>query len=194
MHYVLLGEVEIFCKKFKSSRKGFPLQIAKADTVHSSQGITAGEGEDIERIIMHGWDLKWENRWPGCFYVGTSRVKQLCRLYFSTSLDKKALKGIGSSKMFKILHAEEIRIKEAALNKRKKDLRLNHGTKENFVKLLREFLNIADDKWKNKTDDISKRIIAVTKLWREALSSVLPIQPAQAARQCCGMMMCVCGK
>ena len=94
----------MFSNDFKHWRNGFPLQVGKADTIHSSQGITAGEDEQISDIVIEGWEIKWENRWPGCFYVAVSRVKERHNLFFSTPLDGRSLASIGKSKVFKLIH------------------------------------------------------------------------------------------
>jgi|TARA_B110000003_G_scaffold238540_1_gene244191 hypothetical protein len=146
----------MFSNDFKHWRNGFPLQVGKADTIHSSQGITAGEDEQISDIVIEGWEIKWENRWPGCFYVAVSRVKERHNLFFSTPLDGRSLASIGKSKVFKLIHVEEQKIKDAAFNKRTADVQAECGTKEQFTALLSEFCNIVNNKWKGKNNDVSK--------------------------------------
>jgi hypothetical protein len=192
--YCLIGKFSMFSNDFKHWRNGFPLQVGKADTVHSSQGITAGEDEQISDIIVDGWEIKWENRWPGCFYVAVSRVKERHNLFFSTSLDGRSLGSIGDSKAFKLIHTEEQKTNQAAFDKRRADLQANCGTKEHFSALLAEVLDIVERKWKDKNDPVSKCILSNAEKWKHSLAGIT-IEPAQAAQQCtCGMMMCVCGK
>lgn len=41
------------CKS--SSRTGFPIVVAKADSVHGLQGMTVGSDKTIKRLIFKGW-------------------------------------------------------------------------------------------------------------------------------------------
>eukprot|EP00943_MAST-04B_sp_MAST-4B-sp1_P008330 g8330.t1 len=187
--YCLIGKYKMHCSNFKNWRIGYPLQVGKADTIHSSQGITAGRGEDLLHIIVDGWNLKWENRWPGCFHVAVSRVKEGNNLFFSTPLDENSLANVGKSKAFKLIHSEEQKNKDAAFNKRRADLQAGIGTREDFTTLLSEFLDIVERKWKDKNDSVSKCILSNAKKWKHSLSGI----NIEAARQrTCGRMMCVC--
>ncbi len=170
--YCLIGKFNMFSNDFKHCRNGFPLQVGKADTIHSSQGITAGEDEQISDIIIDGWEIKWEKRWPGCFYVAVSRVKERHNLFFSTPLDGRSLAGIGKSKAFEMIHTEEQKIKDAAFNKRRGDVQAECGTKEHFTALLSEFCNIISNKWKRKNNDVSKCILSNTKRWKQRLLTI----------------------
>ncbi len=144
--YCLVGKVKVYCSDFKNSRVGFPLSNGKVDTIHSSQGITAGEGEEVEFIVLHQWNKKWENRWPGCFYVAVSRVTGEDKVFFSSSLDQASLRNIGKTKAFKIIHEEEQRLKETALQNRRNDLNGGVGTKEDFKNLLKQFLDLVQQR------------------------------------------------
>ena len=168
----LIGKYKMCCNKFQNWRIGFPLQVGKGDTIHSSKGITAGRGEELLCVIVHGWDLKWENRWPGCFYVAVSRVKEGTNLFFSTPLDEKSLANVGKSEAFKSIHAAAKKAEEAALTKRRNDLQSNIGTKQDFIALLTEFLRIVETKWRNEIDEASKCILKNTKNWKESLSRI----------------------
>ena len=55
-------------------RTGIPLVVAKADSIHSLQGLTAGESHAIKQILA-AWRVQGEQRWPGILYVVASRVE-----------------------------------------------------------------------------------------------------------------------
>jgi hypothetical protein len=62
------------CEKKCCSREGLPLVCGKADTAHSTQGISVGRGEAFRRMLFM-WTARAEQYWPGIFYVGVSRPK-----------------------------------------------------------------------------------------------------------------------
>ena len=67
------------CDCGRCFRHGLPLVSGKADTGHSAQGITCGEGEQISSVVLY-WDRKAEDLWPGIFYVLASRAKELAAI------------------------------------------------------------------------------------------------------------------
>jgi hypothetical protein len=71
--WVPIVSVEKRCDHGCCSRRGLPLWPGKAGSIHSLQGLTAGDGKLFDRIILH-WDSKAEGKWPGIFYVGSSRA------------------------------------------------------------------------------------------------------------------------
>ena len=70
-----VGVCERRCADDCCSRTGLPLLVAKTDTGHSLQGLTAGQREAIERVLLAGWTKRAEQQFPGSLYVALSRVK-----------------------------------------------------------------------------------------------------------------------
>ena len=95
------------------------------------------------------------------------------------------------AKAFKLIHAEEQKIKDAAFNKR---MAVQRNTLLHCC-LSSSILSRVERKWKHKNDPVPNNcILSNAKKWKHSLAGIT-IEPAQAARQCtCGMMMCVCGE
>jgi hypothetical protein len=79
--WVPVVAVQRRCEDSCCYRIGFPLQITKADTVHSLQGATCGEGQAIRRLLIK-WTKADENRWPNILYVAVSRAKEVGDIAF----------------------------------------------------------------------------------------------------------------
>ena len=169
----LIGKAKVCCSEFVQSREGFPISNGKVDTIHSSQGITAGEGEEVEYIVLHEWNKKWENRWPGCFYVASSRIKDLMNFFFSSSVDQASFTNIGKTKTFQKVHREEQRLKKKALKNRKKDQQHGIGTKDDFKKLLKEFLDLVEKRhYTLCRNENSTAILEAANKWRAQLNTI----------------------
>ena len=91
--WVPIVSVEKRCDHGCCSRRGLPLWPGKAGSIHSLQGLTAGDGKLFDRIILH-WDSKAEGKWPGIFYVGSSRAMAEHNLALAHPLSSEDLKKI----------------------------------------------------------------------------------------------------
>ena len=89
-----------------------------------------------------------------------------------TPLDEISLANVGKSEAFKLIHAEAKKAKEAALKKRRDDLQSNIGTRQDFIALVSNFLQIVETKWRNENNEVSKCVLENTKKWRESLSRI----------------------
>ncbi len=73
--YIPIIPCERRCERKCCSRTGLPLMVAKADSIHSVQGLTVGDGRAIERVLIR-WSADAESKWPGIFYVAGSRAEK----------------------------------------------------------------------------------------------------------------------
>lgn len=71
--WVPIAAVERRCDCHGCGRFGLPLVCAKADSIHSLQGLTVGPTKTINRLVLH-WKYQAEGMFPGIFYVGCSRA------------------------------------------------------------------------------------------------------------------------
>jgi hypothetical protein len=84
------------------SISALPLQIYRALTIHKSQGMTVGEGEQFEKVIVY---LPDNARTPGLPLVACSRSKKATDFAIGNNLhqdvSKKDIQQIGSTKAYK---------------------------------------------------------------------------------------------
>ena len=66
-------QVECFCHKCKKIQ--IPLRLGWATTVHKCQGMTIGEGEINNHIVINPGTRSFESRNPGALFVALSRAK-----------------------------------------------------------------------------------------------------------------------
>jgi hypothetical protein len=92
--------------------------IAKADSIHSLQGLTVGERKAIKRLIIYGWDKEAESKWPGILYVGASRAEDERNLALSFNISEQAMNSIGKSPAWVKTNAEVNRLVELATSQR----------------------------------------------------------------------------
>jgi hypothetical protein len=76
------------------TREMFPIGVAKADSVYCLQGLTAGDGKPIERVVLH-WSSKAEAKWPNIMYVGGSRAEKETNFALADDIAVDDLKKIG---------------------------------------------------------------------------------------------------
>jgi hypothetical protein len=88
------------CEKNCCSISAFPLQICRALTIHKSQGMTVGEGEQFEKVIVY---LPENAKTPGLPLVACSRSKKATDFAIGNKLQdvsKKAIQQIGTTKAY----------------------------------------------------------------------------------------------
>ena len=101
------------CDCGRCFRHGLPLVSGKADTGHSAQGITCGEGEQISSVVLY-WDRKAEDLWPGIFYVLASRAKELAAIALARPFSTKDAQKVGVSKRAEAARNEMQRLQRLA--------------------------------------------------------------------------------
>ena len=114
------------------SRIGTPLQVCKADTVHSFQGATVGAKEPIERLVLL-WDSRAESNWPGILYVGGSRAQEEEDIALKFNITSNAINKIGTSASWKKQDAEVNDIYVKAMARRREMERQGRGTEQHYV-------------------------------------------------------------
>ena len=83
--WVPITPMKLFCDvKHCCHRSGFPLVVQKAKSIHSLEGMTCGQGEVINRLVVH-LDPPMEGKMPNVHYTALSRVKQREDLAISTT-------------------------------------------------------------------------------------------------------------
>ncbi|MCG3771450.1 MAG: hypothetical protein JW384_02636 [Nitrosomonadaceae bacterium] len=107
--WIAFTAVTKICDCFSCSRVGLPVVCAKADSIHSLQGLTVGPEKGIKRLLIH-WSSKAEGLWPGIFYVGTSRAQDSGDVAVAFDVTSELLSCIGKSKGWQELHDEVCRL------------------------------------------------------------------------------------
>ena len=148
--YCAFGEFQCSSDKHKSHyRKGFPVVQGKLDTIHSAQGLSVGQNEFVKCMVLDSWEVKWENKWPGLFYVGASRPCDKRSIFITPSLDMSSLRSIGGGKTWKEQDEVCKTIKQQASKERKTDLQEGIGTEEDFKNLYGWFIDAMFQKLSN---------------------------------------------
>ena len=148
-------------------REGFPIVQGKSDTIHSAQGLSVGKNEFLKCMVLDSWESQWENRWPGLFYVGSSRACEKGDIYIQGSLCKRSLRGIGSGDTWNEQNNVCKEIEKKAIKERKKDLQNGVGTEEDFQHLYAWFIETMKTKmsnWQPSDDEIETKKIIQKKL------------------------------
>ena len=111
--WVPVAPIKRVCDCRSCSREGPPVVCAKADSVHSCQGLTGGDDKALKRIILR-WNAQAEALWPGILYVGASRPEKEHNFALDFDISRSDLKKVGASARWRKQHAEVERIHEAA--------------------------------------------------------------------------------
>jgi hypothetical protein len=93
--WVAIAPMGLRCDCRGCHRFGLPLVCAKADSIHSLQGVTIGDDKAIKRIIIH-WSQQAESLWAGIFYVAASRAMESHNVALAFSIAQADLTKIGS--------------------------------------------------------------------------------------------------
>ena len=110
---VPISTVQRVCDCRSCSRRNLPLIPGKVDTLHSLQGVSVGEGEDLRQFILW-WDAACEGRWPNIFYTGGSRAKDVSNVALGNSFCRKDGSCIGAGKRWALMYDEVCKIETAA--------------------------------------------------------------------------------
>jgi hypothetical protein len=107
--WVPIAPVQLRCDCGACHRFGLPLVCAKADSIHSLQGVTIGDTKAIKRVVIH-WSQQAESLWAGIFYVAASRAKESHNLALSFNMTQDDLSKIGSGEKWLKQDAEARRL------------------------------------------------------------------------------------
>ena len=140
------------CDKKCCYREGLPIAVAKADSTHSCQGMSAGDGESIERVIFQ-WEKNAEGKWPNIFYVGVSRAKKEENLLLGKAVTTEGLKSIGKSDSYVRKRAEINRITSKAMSLRTELQQQGIGTKHAFCNQLLRLCHVTRSKFFQPNSD-----------------------------------------
>ena len=110
---VPIPAVKRVCDCRNCSRSNLPLIPGKVDTLHSLQGVSVGDGEELWQFIFW-WDATCEARWPNIFYTGGSRAKDVSNIALGNSFCRKDGSCIGAGKKWALMFKEVRKIEAAA--------------------------------------------------------------------------------
>jgi len=103
--WIPISRAQSRCENNCCSISAFPLQICRALTIHKSQGMTIGDGEQFKKVIVH---LPDNARCPGLPLVACSRSKKANDLAIGNKLEemsKREIQQIGSTKAYQARRA-----------------------------------------------------------------------------------------
>ena len=152
--WVPIAALTLRCDCNKCHRTGLPATVAKADSVHSLQGVTIGSGKPIERCIIH-WTKDAESKWPGIFYVAASRPMASGDFSLAGDLTLDALASVGASDGWKKQDKEMTRLTGLSMQARRNARSVvtkpwhqedgcHHGSRQDYVKRIEEFVGIVE--------------------------------------------------
>ena len=152
--WVPIAALTLRCDCNKCHRTGLPATVAKADSVHSLQGVTIGSGKPIERCIIH-WTKDAESKWPGIFYVAASRPMASGDFSLAGDLTLDALASVGASDGWKKQDKEMTRLTGLSMQARRNARSVvtkpwhqedgcHHGSRQDYVKRIAEFVSIVE--------------------------------------------------
>jgi hypothetical protein len=156
------------------TRTGLPLVVAKADSVHSTQGLTVGDSQPIKRIVLC-WNKAAEGLWPGILYVGASRAEKEHNLAIDFSMTTDDLGCVGKNARWEKQDAEVKRISNAALAHREQMSHAGQGSKQDFVHMLGWLCTHARALCgrDTTTDNIRQEVLACVQQWEESTAQWL---------------------
>ena len=92
-----------------SHRFGLPLVCAKADYIHSLQGVSIGDTKPIKRVVIH-WSQQAESMWAGILYVAASRAMESHNVALAFNVTHGDLAKIGTGEKWLKQDAETRRL------------------------------------------------------------------------------------
>jgi hypothetical protein len=112
--WVPIASTRLSCDCKKCSREGVPVVCGKADTMHKLQGTTIGRGQSIKKLVITGWKIEDEAKWPGILYVALSRVKKVTDLVLDVMINKTALASLDANEGWQRQHKAYLAMQEKA--------------------------------------------------------------------------------
>ena len=179
--WVAIPRIESRCERNCCVRKGFPLVCGKCDTIHSSQGITVGQGKQFERIRLT-WNQRMERLAAGLMYVGLSRAKSIDNIMLSNKFSYENMEAIASTPAFHEALTEETALRERATQQEKDRVQEQQrnfvgapkfGSKEDLCHRLHWFFSYHTKKYKNDVCNAKfSEINMCLKQWRKSFQDL----------------------
>lgn len=143
--YVAFSPMELCCDCNACSRFGLPLVCAKADSIHSLQGVTIGDTKPFKRLVVK-WSQQAESRWPNIFYVAASRTSSSDNIALRFNITAEDLREIGSTDSWQKQRQEATRVTRLAFNSReeKRNSDATWGSKDDFKEKLLRFISATE--------------------------------------------------
>jgi hypothetical protein len=168
--WIPIVAVQRQCECKRCFRIGFPLQVTKADTVHSLQGATCGENHAIRRLLIK-WSKADEARWPNILYVAISRAKEIRDIAFDFSMTTDAMRSIGTSSSWMEQDREVQRIHAKAMQRRAHMAQHYQGTNTHFASQVKQLCAIASHKaLQNTNTSIQIEVQSCVAQWLESIT------------------------
>lgn len=144
--YVAFSSMVLRCDCNACSRSGLPLVCAKADSIHSLQGVTIGDTKPFKRLVVK-WSQQAESRWPNIFYVATSRTNSSENIALRFNITSEDLREIGNTDSWKKQHEEARRVTDLAFEFRneKRNSDASWGSKEDYHNKLLRFISATEN-------------------------------------------------
>ena len=157
------------CGRYRCTRTGLPLAVAKADTIHSLQGLTVGDFKAIKRLLIH-WEFRAEKQFPGALYVAGSRTQDQQNVALSNPICENDLSfDRTQSAMWRAQTAEMKRIQEAAFAARRRAPCEVDAYRDMIVNLKScDHAILAQLPGKNRDDEWLEMIRACAVQWRNS--------------------------
>ena len=148
--WVPLASTERQCDCRRCKRTGYPLQIAKACTLHGLQGLEVGSGLAMERLVGE-MGTKDEERNPGMRYVFHTRCKTSDCLAMAKPLTLHEFSKLGGGEGGVRRRTEMTRIRRMTSNTRAKYQALDRriGTPAMYADLLRWLVRFCKHKYRD---------------------------------------------
>jgi hypothetical protein len=112
--WVAIERCTLKCENKCCSRTGYPLMVGKADSIHCSQGMTIGDGQQFERVLGK-WSGEMEKKiGPGLFYVFASRCKSIDNVALVDQMTRSDLRSIASTHGFLATKTQDEKLRRLA--------------------------------------------------------------------------------
>ena len=130
--WVPISAITARCDRGCCYRKGIPLEVSKADSIHNFQGAQIGDSQPIKSGSVV-WNKAAEVLWDEILYVAASRAMEQKNLFFRNPVYKNDLLQVGSTPRWRMRHEEIQDISSSALTLQSTDFGNNIGGRQSLV-------------------------------------------------------------
>ena len=192
--WVAIQRVELCCDNDTRccKRRGYPLMVGKADTIHCSQGMTIGIGEQFRRVVGWWTGRMEQNIGPGLWYVLASRCKTMEDFALLEKFTKTSIKTIATGRKFGAIKLHDDTLRSLARTQRKaradsfantqkksvqqskKSATVEFGSQQDLVLRMHWFYKTCREKMAGMPSDTAKsrEINACLNQWRQSFKKV----------------------